>query len=82
MSQLTIKRLAVVIISQIIGFLIGLLIITVGFNALPFISSIQTPQGVSIATYGNIYFLVTFVPIGIIVMIGLDAIMDTKILPD
>lgn len=82
MSPLTVKRLAVVIISQGIGFLIALLIITVGFDLLPFISSIQTPQGVSIATYGNLYFLVTFVPIGIIVMIWMDALMDTKILPD
>jgi hypothetical protein len=82
MSALTMKRLAVVVISQALGFLTALLIITVGFDALPLISSIQTPQGVSIAEYGNIYFLVTFVPIGIIYMIIIDAYVDSKILPD
>lgn len=82
MSPLNVKRLVVIVISQVIGFLITALIISVGFDLLPLISSIQTPQGVSIAEYGTIYFLVTAVPIGIIVMIGLDAVMDTKILPD
>lgn len=82
MSPLNVKRLVVIVISQVIGFIIGYLIITVGFDLLPLISSIQSPQGVTIAEYGIIYFLVTAVPIGIIVMIGLDAVMDTKILPD
>lgn len=82
MSPLNVKRLVVIVISQVIGFMIGYLIITVGFDLLPLISSIQSPQGVTIAEYGIIYFLVTAVPIGIIVMIGLDAVMDTKILPD
>ncbi|XWX04942.1 hypothetical protein VZO05_05175 [Aggregatilineales bacterium SYSU G02658] len=82
MSPLNVKRLVVIVISQVIGFIITALIISVGFDLLPLISSIQTPQGVSIAEYGTIYFLVTAVPIGIIVMIGLDAVMDTKILPD
>lgn len=82
MSALTVKRLVVVVVSQILGFIITYGIITVGFDLLPFFSSIQTPQGVSIAEYGNIYFLVTAVPIGIIVMIWLDALVDSKILPD
>jgi hypothetical protein len=82
MSPLTIKRLVVVVISQLIGFVLGFLIITLGFDALPLISSIQTPQGVSIAEYGNLYFLATAIPLGIIVMIWMDAILDTKILPD
>lgn len=82
MSPLNVKRFVVIVISQVLGFLITYLIITVGFDLLPLISSIQSPQGVSIQEYGIIYFLVTAVPIGIIVMIGLDAVMDTKILPD
>jgi hypothetical protein len=82
MSPLNVKRLVVIVISQLIGFFITYLIISVGFDLLPLISSIQTPQGVTIAEYGTIYFLVTAVPIGIIVMIALDAVMDTKILPD
>ncbi len=82
MSPLNVKRLVVIVISQVIGFIISYLIISVGFDLLPLISSIQSPQGVTIAEYGTIYFLVTAVPIGIIVMIWLDAVMDTKILPD
>ncbi|MCS6835062.1 MAG: hypothetical protein NZ750_03475 [Anaerolineae bacterium] len=82
MSPLNIKRLVVIVLSQILGFGLGYLIITVGFDLLPLISSIQTPQGVSIERYGIIYFLVTAVPLGIIVMIWLDKFMDTKILPD
>lgn len=82
MSPLNVKRLVVIVLSQILGFGLGYLIITVGFNLLPLISSIQTPQGVSIERYGILYFLVTAVPLGIIVMIWLDKFMDTKILPD
>jgi hypothetical protein len=82
MSALTTKRLAVVILSQVLGFIIAYLIITVGFNALPLISTIKTPQGVTPAEYGIIYFIVTAVPIGIIVMIWMDQFLDTRILPD
>lgn len=82
MSPLTVKRLVVVAVSQVIGAIISYLIITVGFDALPLFTSIEAPQGVDIATYGNLYFLATSVPIGIMVMIGLDAILDTRILPD
>lgn len=82
MSPLNVKRFVVIVLSQVLGFFISYLIITVGFDLLPLISSIQSPQGVTIQEYGIIYFLVTAVPIGIIVMIWLDALMDTKILPD
>ena len=58
------------------------LIITIGFDALPLFSSIQTPQGRSPAVYGTIYFIVTAVPLGIIIMIWMDAFLDTRILPD
>ena len=82
MSALNTKRLAVVILSQVIGFAIAYLIITVGFNLLPFISTIKNPQGRSPAVYGTIYFIVTAVPLGIIVMIWMDQFLDTRILPD
>lgn len=82
MSPLTIKRILVIVLSQVLGLLLGYLIITVGFNLLPAISSIQTPQGRTIEEYGIIYFLVTAVPLGIIVMIVMDAFLDTRILPD
>lgn len=82
MSPLNVKRLIVVVVSQLVGFLLGYLIISVGFDLLPFVSPIQTPQGRSIEEYGYIYFLVTAVPLGIIVMIWMDALLDTRILPD
>jgi hypothetical protein len=82
MSSLTLRRIFVVVLSQLLGFLLGYLLITVGFDLLPLISSIETPQGVSIEEYGTIYFLVTAVPLGIIVMIWMDAVLDTRILPD
>lgn len=82
MSSLTLKRLVVWVVSMGLGFLTGYLIITAGFDLLPVISSIQTPQGVTIEEYGIIYFLVTAVPIGIVYLIWLDRFLDTRILPD
>ena len=82
MSGLRLKQLAVWIISQVLGLITGYLIITVGFDALPLFTSVQTPQGISIATYGIQYFLVTSVPIGIVYMIWMDKFLDTGILPD
>lgn len=82
MSELALKRTAVIVISQIIGFAVGYLIITVGFDLLPYISTVQVPQSRSIAEYGIQYFLVTSVPIGLTVMIWMDAFLDTRILPD
>ena len=82
MSALTVKRILVWVISQVLGFITTFLIITAGFDMLPLISSIETPQGVSIETYGIIYFLVTAVPIGLIFMIWIDRFVDSRILPD
>ncbi len=82
MSGLTLKRILVVVISQALGFLVGWLIISAGFDMLPLISSIESPAGVSIQEYGIQYFLVTAVPIGIIFMIWMDLFLETGILPD
>lgn len=82
MSALTLKRLVVWGVSMFLGFVVAYLIITVGFDALPLISAIQTPQGVTIDEYGFLYFLVTAVPIGLIFVIWIDKFMDTGILPD
>jgi hypothetical protein len=79
---MNIKRLFVVVVSQVVGFLVTYLTITVGFNMLPAISSIETPQARTIGEYGIQYFLVTAVPIGITIMIWMDKYMDTRILPD
>jgi hypothetical protein len=82
MSGLTLKRLVVIVISQVLGFLIGWLLIGPGFDALGYFIPVQTPQGRSIAEYGIQYFLWTAVPIGLVVMIWLDKFLDTHILPD
>lgn len=82
MSPLTLKRIIVIVISQILGFVTGALIISVAFDLLPLVSSIQTPQGRSIAEYGYQYFFWTAFPIGIVIMIWMDAFLDTHILPD
>jgi hypothetical protein len=82
MSELNLKRTAVIVISQILGFIIGYLIIWVGFDLLQYVSSVQTSQSRTIAEYGIQYFLVTSVPIGLTIMIWMDALLDTRILPD
>ena len=82
MSGLNTKRLVVILVSQVIGFAIAYLIITLGFDALPLFSTIKTPQGRSPAEYGTIYFIVTAVPIGLIMMIWMDQFLDTRSLPD
>ena len=82
MSSLTIRRTIVWVISMGLGFIIGNGIITVGFDLLPLFTSIQAKQGLSIQEYGIIYFLFTAVPIGLVFVIWLDALMDTRILPD
>ena len=82
MSSLTIRRLIVWVVSMGLGFLTALLIITVGFDLLPLVSSIQTPQGTSIQHFGIIYFLVTAIPLGLIYVTWLDYFLNTKILPE
>ena len=82
MSSRGVKRLFVWGISMALGFLTAWLIITVGFDLLPLVSSIQTGQARSIEEYGIMYFLVTAVPIGLVYVIWIDALMDTHILPD
>jgi hypothetical protein len=67
---------------MVLGLIIGYGIITVGFDMLPLFSAVQTPQGVTIEEYGLIYYLFTAIPIGLAIVIWLDAFMDTKILPD
>jgi len=82
MSSLTIRRIIVWVISMGLGFIVGNGIISVGFDLLPLFTSIQAKQGLSIQEYGIIYFLFTAVPIGLVFVIWLDYLMDTRILPD
>jgi len=82
MSGLTLKRTIVIGTSMVLGFLTGWLIITVGFNMLPYVSSIEVPQARSIVEYGYQYFFWTAFPIGVVYVIWFDAFLDTGILPD
>lgn len=82
MSGLTLRRILVVVISQVLGVALAWIIIGPLFNLLPAFSSIETPQGRTIAEYGYMYFAFTSVPIGITVMIWMDKFMDSRILPD
>ncbi|MEM9950950.1 MAG: hypothetical protein AAF846_05080 [Chloroflexota bacterium] len=82
MSSLTMKRTLVIGISMVLGFITGLIIIQAGFNLLPLVSSIETPQGRTIAEYGYQYFFWTAFPIGVVYVIWFDAVLDTGILPD
>lgn len=77
MNGLTLKRLAVWAVGMGTGFILAFLIIVVGFPLLK-----AEEAGITIAEYGTTYFLVTAVPLGIIFVIWLDALLDTRILPD
>jgi hypothetical protein len=82
MSSLNVRRLIVAFTSAVLGFVTAWLIISVGFDILPIFTSVQTPQGITIAKYGMIYFLVTAVPLSLVYATWLDYFMGTKILPD
>jgi hypothetical protein len=82
MSGLTLKRLMVVIVSQILGGVLTFLLIGPGFDLLGVLLQIPAIRGVTPATYGTLYFLVTSIPIGITLMIWMDQFVDSRILPD
>jgi hypothetical protein len=79
MNSLTIRRIFVWVVSQAIGFVLGWLVITF---VLPALSPDPNAEAISIQTYGIIYFLVTAVPLGLLVMTWLDYFLDTRIWPD
>lgn len=87
MSSLTVRRIIVWVVSGVLGFITALLIITVGFSILPFLSlpPIITPVQsipVSIQEYGIIYFITTALPLALLYMVWLDRFMGAKILPE
>jgi hypothetical protein len=82
MSGLALKRLVVILLSQALGIVLAYLLIGVGFDLLSALLQNPAIYGISPATYGTIYFLATSIPIGLMVMIWMDAFLDTKILPD
>lgn len=79
MNSLTIRRILVWVVSMILGFAIGYLIIQA---VLPALSPDPNAGPISIQTYGIIYFLVTAIPLGLLFMTWLDYFADTRIWPD
>ncbi|MCU0496977.1 MAG: hypothetical protein MUF87_06450 [Anaerolineae bacterium] len=82
MSQLTLRRLMVWVISTIVGTLIGYLIMAV---ALPLLSPDPNARGIGSITideFGRLYFITMVIPLILTVMTWLDAWLDTRIWPD
>lgn len=79
MSPLLFRRIMVWTLSLAIGFAISWIIITF---VLPSVSPDPTAEAVSLGKYGRIYFLVTWVPIGLIFVTIFDYFIDSKIWPD
>jgi hypothetical protein len=78
MSSLLLKRLLVWVISMALGFAISAAFVTL---ILPWMGP-NNGSPISLQKYGNLYFLVTFVPIGLIFVVWLDKFLNTRILPD
>jgi hypothetical protein len=78
MSSLLLKRLLVWIVSMALGFAIAAAFVTL---VLPWMGP-HNGAPISLQRYGTLYFIVTFVPIGLIFVVWLDKFLNTKILPD
>ena len=78
MSSLTVRRIIVWVVSLALGFLVTALFITV---ILPWMGP-NSGYPISIAKFGNEYFLVASLPIGLIFVVWLDHFLDAHILPD
>ena len=78
MSSLLLKRLLVWIVSMVLGFAIAAAFVTL---VLPWMGP-NNGSPISIQKYGNLYFLVTAVPIGLVFVVWLDKFLNTRILPD
>ncbi len=78
MSSLLIKRLLVWVVSMALGFAIAAAFVTL---VLPWMGP-NNGSPISLQRYGNLYFLVTAVPLGLIFVVWLDKFLNTRILPD
>jgi hypothetical protein len=78
MSALLIKRLVVWGVSMALGYVISAAFVTL---ILPWMGP-HNGVPISLEKYGNLYFLMTFAPLGMIFVVWLDYFLDTKILPD
>jgi len=73
-----VKRLIVWVVSMAIGFALAAAFVTL---ILPWMGP-NNGNPISIQKFGNIYFIVMAVPIGLIFVVWLDKFMGTRILPD
>ncbi|MCC6616014.1 MAG: hypothetical protein IT320_21270 [Anaerolineae bacterium] len=73
-----VKRLIVWVVSMAIGFALAAAFVTL---ILPWMGP-NNGNPISIQKFGNIYFVVMAVPIGLIFVVWLDKFMGTRILPD
>ena len=73
-----VKRLIVWVVSMAIGFALAAAFVTL---VLPWMGP-NNGNPISIQKFGNIYFIVMAVPIGLIFVVWLDKFMGTRILPD
>ncbi|MBK8026260.1 MAG: hypothetical protein IPK19_33940 [Chloroflexi bacterium] len=72
------KRLVVWAVSMVLGFAVAAFIVIVILPSIP----VQGGHPISIQQYGGQYFFWTGFPIGLIFVVWLDALLDTRILPD
>jgi hypothetical protein len=77
MSALTIRRIIVWVVSMGLGFVLSAIFVTTLLHRF-----VPNAEPISLEKYGNIYFLVTAIPIGLIFVCWLDYFLDTWILPD
>ncbi len=71
-------RLVVWAVSMVLGFAVAAFIVMVLLPSVP----VQGGHAISIAQYGVQYFFWTGFPIGLIFLVWLDGLLDTRILPD
>ncbi|PJF26738.1 MAG: hypothetical protein CUN53_06710 [Phototrophicales bacterium] len=78
MSSLTLRRLVVWAVSMALGFGVAAAFVTL---VLPWMGP-NNGNPISIEKYGLQYFFWTGFPIGLIFVVWLDYLLDTRILPD
>ncbi len=72
------KRLIVWAVSMGLGVAVAAFIVIVLLPSVP----VQGGNAISIEKYGAQYFFWTAFPIGVVFVVWLDALLDTRILPD
>ena len=77
MSNRTVMRIFVWLVSMALGFALAALIVIVGLPAIK-----PESAGITIGDFGILYYLFMAVPLGLVFLVWLDLLADTGILPD